>query len=152
MKFSKNNPELFAGWTLETNEVSNGVTFFEMTDSNGCQVSCTDSDYERGLNNCISFAFDVEKQISRKWNKFLYELFKYELNKLKLIDDKYSEMTFGSWIISLEKKRIVLDGKESELILQKKNILNNWNEVKSIELNNIIFENITEFKNFILDN
>jgi hypothetical protein len=152
MKFSKNNPELFAGWTLEAKEVSNGVTFFEMTDSNGCQVSCKDDNYERGLNNCISFAFDVEKQISRNWNKFLYELFKYELNNLEFIEDKYSELVFGSWIISLEKKRIILDGKESELILQKKNIFKNWSEVKSIKLNNVTFENITELKNFILDN
>ena len=152
MKFSKNNLEVFAGWTLEAKEVSNGVTFFEMTDSNVCQVSCKDDNIERGLNNCISFAFDVEKQISRNWNKFLYELFKYELNNLEFIEDKYSEIFFGSWIISLEKKRIILDGKDSELILQKKNIFRNWSEVKSIKLNNVTFENIAEFKNFILDN
>jgi hypothetical protein len=152
MKFTKNNPELFAGWKLEANEVSNGVTFFEMTDSNGCQVSCTDSDYEKGLNNCISFAFDVEKQISRNWNKFLYELFKYELNNLEFIEDNYSQIDFGSWIISLEKKRIILDGKESELIIQKKNIFRDWKEVKSIKLINATFENVTEFKSFITEN
>ena len=27
MKFTKNNPELFAGWTLYTNEVSNGIGY-----------------------------------------------------------------------------------------------------------------------------
>lgn len=151
MKFTKNNPELFAGWTLYTNEVSNGVTFFEMTDLNGCQVSCTDGDYERGLNNCISFAFDVEKKISRNWNKFLFDLFKYELRSYKLLENNYSEIDFGSWIISTKKKRIILDGKESELMIQNKSLFKNWRGVKSLNLSNIVFEDIKEFKHFIVN-
>jgi hypothetical protein len=151
MKFTKNNPELFAGWTLETSEVSNGVTFFEMTDLNCCKVSCTDEDYERGLNNCISFAFDIEKQITRNWNKFLFELFKYELRGFKLLENSYSDIDFGSWIISIKKKRIILDGKESELIIQKKSLFKNWSQVKSIKTANIVFENVKDFKHFVVN-
>jgi hypothetical protein len=51
-------------------------------------------------------------------------------------DKKYESETFGSWIIGLKNKRIILDGKESILSLEKKKGLlsNDWVELKSINI------------------
>lgn len=136
-------------WILETNEVSNGVTYFEMTNLNGCKVSCTDHDYERGLNNCLSYAFDIEKQISKNWNKFLYDFCKFEFDGIDFKEELFSEKDFGSWFFSLSKRRIVYDGKDSELSIQKKGIFSNWNGIKELKKNEITYENIKEFINYI---
>jgi len=141
--------ESFRDWKLESREVSNGVTFFEMTNLSGCQVSCTDHDYERGLNNCFSYAFGIEKQIFINWNKFLYDFCKFEFNGIEFKEELYSEKDFGSWHYSLLKKRIVYDGKNSELSIQKKGIFNNWNEIKVLNKKEITLESIKEFTDFI---
>lgn len=145
----KNNIEQFKDWTLENKEVSNGVTFFEMTNLNGCKVSCTDHDYERGLNNCISYAFDLEKQISKNWSKFLYEYCKFELKGIKFNEELYSDLDFGSWHFSLSKKRIVYDGKNFDLSIQKKRIFSNWREIRIVKISEIKLENLKEFIDFI---
>ena len=65
-----NNKIILEGWKSHIEEVSNGVYKFEFIDEYGRNVGCTDHDFERGIETCISYAFDIEKQINVNWNKF----------------------------------------------------------------------------------
>ncbi len=51
-------------------------------------------------------------------------------------DKKYEHEFFGSWIIQMKSKRIILDGKESILSLEKKGgfLITNWTEQQTIQI------------------
>lgn len=144
---SINNSELFLGWTLHYEEVSNNVYQFKLTDNSGRQAGCKDHDFERGIETCVSYAFDIEKQLNRNWNKFLFDIFKFKLSKHKLTEEIYHENVFGSWTIQLENGRIILDGRDYLLTLQCLDKNQNWIDRENIRLSDLTYDKVKIFTN-----
>ena len=137
-----NNENILEGWRLKIDEVSNGVYKMEFIADYGSVVSCTDHDYERGMETCVNYAFDVEKQINENWNKFLFDVIKFKLKKNKLDEEIYQNEVFGSSIFRQNNKRIIIDGKDSLIEFQKKVILRIWKTKKQISLKNLEYQDL----------
>lgn len=142
----KNNSELVDHWTLHFDEVSNNVYQVELTDKFGRKSVTTDHDLDKAIETCMSYAFDIEKQLGNSLNKFTYDTFKYFLSDQKLLVDNYSDKDFGSWIIENNKKRIVLDGKDFLLSIQNQIETDNWEDDFFIKLTDLTFKQINELK------
>jgi len=145
----KNYTELIDGWILHYKEVSNNVFTFELTDNFGRKAGCTDHEFERGIETCISYAFDIEKQLHKGWNKFLFDIFTLILSDQKLTEKVYYEKDFGSWTIQLNNSRVILDAKEYILILQYQDGHKDWREKENIKLLDLTYENIKRLTNFL---
>ena len=143
----KNNSELVDNWTLHFEEVSNNVYQVELTDKFGRKSGTTDHDLDRAIETCISYAFDIEKQLGNSLNKFIYDTFKYFLTDQKILVDNYSDKDFGSWIIENNRKRIILDGKDFLLSLQSQVETDNWKDNFSTNISDLTFKQINEVKN-----
>ena len=119
-KLLENNSEIFTGWILQYKEASNGVYEFELRDKFGHLAGCTDHNFERGIETCASYAFDIEKRLwsNLNWNRFLFDICKFELSKYKLKVEIYHDEDFSSWMITFEKYRVILNGKHHVLIFQ----------------------------------
>jgi hypothetical protein len=142
----KNNSKIIDGWTIHFEEVSNNVYKVELIDNFGRQASTTDHDLEKAIETCLSYSFDIERQLNNSLNKFTYDTFKYFLNYEKILTDNYSDKDFGSWIIQKSNKRIIFDGKDSILILQSQTEEDNWTDDLAIKLTDLTFKQITELK------
>ncbi|KFC18453.1 hypothetical protein [Chryseobacterium sp. FH1] len=142
----RNNAELVDKWTLRFDEVSNNVYTVELTDKFGRKSGTTDHDLCRAIETCISYAFDIEKQLGNPLNKFTYDTFKYFLAEQKLLVDNYSDKDFGSWIIEKNLKRIMLDGRDFLLTLQSQSKTSSWTDDFTIELTELTFTQINELK------
>lgn len=142
----KNISVLVDNWTLNFDEVSNNVFQVELTDKFGRKSGTTDHDLESAIETCISYAFDIEKQLGNSINKFTYDTFKYFLADQKLLVDNYSDKDFGSWIIENNRKRIILDGRDFLLSLQSQLEIDNWTDDFSIKLTDLTFKQINELK------
>lgn len=130
--------KIFPDWTLKVNEISNNVYQFSATNKAGCQVEFADSHYDSGIKRIFGETFDLEIQICKETNKLIYDTLSILLDSSLIKDKKYESDIFGSWIIRLKNKKIILDGKESILNLEKrKGILSNdWIDLKSIQIRN----------------
>jgi len=142
----KNNSKIIDGWTLHFEEVSNNVYKVELIDNLGRQASTTDHDLEKAIETCLSYSFDIERQLNNSLNKFTYDTFKYFLDDEKLLTDNYSDKDFGSWIIQKSNKRIILDGKDSLLLIQSQTETNKWKDDLGIKLTDLTFKQIIELK------
>ena len=142
----KNNSELVDKWTLRFDEVSNNVYKVELTDNFGRKSGTTDHDLERAIETCLSYAFDIERQLNNPLNKFTYDTFKYFLADQKLSVEKYSDKDFGSWTIEKTKKRIILDGRDFLLSLQSQTEIDNWVNEITINLKDLTFEQVKQIK------
>ena len=94
-------------------------------------------------------SFDIELQLNRD-NKFLYDTFLRLIDNNKIKEHRYDHYAFGSWFIQTDRKRIVLEGRDFELRIDK-NIKNEWVTTSSVSVkNNIKLTNIelivNEFK------
>lgn len=141
--------ELADKWTLNFDEVSNNVYKVELTDPYGRTAGTTDHDLDRAIETCLSFAFDIEKQLDNPRNKFIYDTFKYFLSDQTLLTDNYSDKDFGSWIIEKNEKRIILDGKESILSLQSQTASNIWVDDFKMKVKEVKFEQLKELRDKI---
>ncbi len=142
----KNNSKIIDGWNFHFEEVSNNVYKVELTDNFGRQASTTDHDLEKAIETCLSYSFDIERQLNNSLNKFTYDTFKYFLADEKLIENNYSDKDFGSWIIQKNYKRIILDGKDYLLSLQSITETDNWKEDLAIKLTDLTFKQIIKLK------
>ncbi|WP_281228558.1 hypothetical protein [Flavobacterium aquiphilum] len=142
----RNNVELVDKWTLRFDEVTNNVYKVELIDKFGRQTETTDHNLDRAIETCISYAFDIEKQLGNSLNKFTYDLFKYFFEDEKLLVDNYSDKDFGSWTIEKNKKRIILDGRDLQLIFQSTTETSNWTDNFSTKLTDMTFEQINSLK------
>ncbi len=142
----KNNSQLVGNWTLHFDEVSNNVYQVELMDKFGRKSGTTDHDLDRAIETCISYAFDIEKQLGNSLNKFTYDTFKYFLADQKILVDNYSDKDFGSWIIENNRKRIILDGKDFLLSLQSQLEKDVWEDDFSINITDLTFKQINEVK------
>lgn len=108
-------------WNINIDETSNGVFMVTLTDSFGRKVEVHDIATDETIERAKSDAFDIEKQISEKWNKFLFDFGLLLLADKTVVSQKFDENTFGSWQIEIENHRKIYDGKENLLISQIKN-------------------------------
>lgn len=116
----KNQEFILPRWKLAFEEVSNNVYEITLTDEFSRQAGTKDSDLKEGIRKCAEYAFDIEKQISKNWNKFLFEAALIELPKEEILEYTFDDKTFGSWFIELQKERIIGDGRENVLIKESK--------------------------------
>jgi hypothetical protein len=142
----KNNSKTIDGWTLHFEEVSNNVYKVELIDNFGRQASTTDHDLEKAIQTCLSYSFDIERQLNNSLNKFTFDTFKFLLADENLLTDNYSDKDFGSWIIQKYNKRIILDGKDLLLVLQSQEETDNWKDNIAIKLTDLTFKQIIELK------
>ncbi len=138
----ENNKQILDGWKLNVEEVSNCVYKIEFINSSGKVVGCTDHDYERGIETCVNYAFDIQKNKNKNWNKFLYDVLKYKFEKKELDEEIFNEDFFGSFVFRQNDKRIILDGKDALIEFQKKSILTIWTTKKQIFLKNLEYKDL----------
>lgn len=143
---TNNNSEIIDGWTLHFEEVSSNVYKVELVDNFGRLTSTTDNNLENAIETCLSYCFDIERQLDNSLNKLTYDTFKYLLDNEKLNSDNYSDIDFGSWIIQKSNKRIILDGKDSLLMIQSQTETNKWKDDLDINLTDLTFKQIIELK------
>lgn len=87
--------------------------------------------------------FELEKQISKNWNLFLYDLCLQKIDVKKIIKHEYNDEVFGSWFVELQDKRLIYDGKDFCLIIQiKKN--KGWIDQKSIQKENMTYSQFVD--------
>lgn len=108
-----------------------------MTDRFGRQAETTDTDLENAVNTVESFAFDIQKQISNGWNKFLYDSCIIKLSDKKIIEKQYHDQAFGSWYILLTDNRILLDGRDFIFCIQV--YKNDWVDTTTIKLSELTY-------------
>jgi hypothetical protein len=137
----KSRSEILPGWILSFDEVSNNVYKVELTDNYGRQASTTDSNLEEAIETVQSYAFDIEKQITKNWNRFLYDTCIMKLDQKSIVNNKYEDEIFGSWYITLSDKRFVLDGRDYVFSIQE-NKDKDWIDIKSLKLSELTFENL----------
>lgn len=128
--------KIFPAWTLKIEETSNNVYQFTSSNNEGNKVEFADSDYDSGVKRIFGETFDMEIQICKKANILLFDTFSILLDNSLIKDKRYDSEIFGSWIIRLKDKRIILDGKESILSIEKKKGLlsKGWVDLKSIQI------------------
>jgi hypothetical protein len=122
---------------LTFDEVSNNVYKVMLTDKLGRQAETTDTDLDKAIITVENYAFDIEKQISKNWNKFLYDTCIKKLGDKKIIEQQYHDEAFGSWYILLTDNRILLDGRDYLFCIQVYN--NDWADTTTIKLSELNF-------------
>jgi hypothetical protein len=128
----ESDPEILPGWKMSADEVSNNVYKVVLTDLYGRKAEITNDDFDYAVRLCQEKAFEIEKQVSKSWGRFLYEIFRLKLSGRSISEEVYHEMHFGSWLIKLAEKRIVYDGKDGLLMLQL-NTGDAWTTIKTIK-------------------
>jgi len=141
----KNNSEILQGWTLCFKEVSNSVYKVTLTDNYGRQGATTDSDLEKAITTCENYAFDIERQISKNWNKFLFDTSILKLVNKTVLEKQYHNEAFDSWYIQLAENRILVDGKNYIFSIQV--YKDDWIDIKTIKLSELTFDNFIAILN-----
>ncbi len=119
-------------------EVSNNVYKVTLTDHFGRQAETTDTDLENAIKTVETFAFDIQKQISKGWNKFLYDTCITKLGDKKIIEKQYHDEAFGSWYILLTDNRILLDGRDFIFCIQV--YKDDWVDTTTIKLSELTYD------------
>jgi len=108
------------GWTTKIDEISNGVFKVTLRDPYGRLAELTDIATEETVVRAVGYAFDIEKQVSKNWNRFLYDLAQLLLPVSKITSKMHDDNTFGSWYIELKgENRALYDGRDCLLIFQR---------------------------------
>ncbi|MBK7290996.1 MAG: hypothetical protein KBF82_14335 [Chitinophagaceae bacterium] len=120
-------------WTTTIDEISNGIFKVTLVDKFGRKVETIDNATDDTVKRTIADAFEMEKQTTKNWNRFLYELSLLLLRKFNVTFNEYNDLSFGSWFIEISnRKRIVYNGRDYWLIIQEKKDAE-WAELESIE-------------------
>ena len=120
-------------------EVSNNVYKVNLTDNFGRQGGTTDSDLDAAIATCESYVFDIERQVSKNWTRFLYDTCILKLQDKGIIEKQYHEEAFGSWYILL-KDRILFDGRDFVFCIQVYKD-NDWVDIERINLKDLTYDN-----------
>ena len=139
-----NNISPLPGWNLKVLEISPGAYTITLTDIDGRKAEITDHYNEASLNRCLDYAFDIERQTARDWNKFLYDLVIDRLADATIDNMDYHPADFGSWIIQIRDKRLLLDGKDGCLIYQEKQNDVWVDEASMLNFRHVTFEQLVE--------
>lgn len=127
------------GWTSKIEEISNGVFKVTLIDSFGRKAEIIDDATEETIQKALSYAFDIEKQISKKWDKFLYDFCLSQFADTVSVQKMYNENDFGSWSIEVDSKRLLYIGKNSRLVSQTKSD-NRWFDNAIIKNEELTYE------------
>lgn len=130
---------ILSGWRLTLEEVSNNVYEITLMDESFRQAGTKDHDLERGIRQCGEYAFDIERQVTKNWNKFLFESALIQLESEEITDKRYDAMGSGSWLIEINDKRIVADGNNNVLTKQSK-VEADWVDNFSFEMKNLDYK------------
>ena len=126
------------GWITKIEEISNGVFKVTLIDSFGRKAELIDDANEDTIKKAYTYAFDIEKQVSKNWNKFLYDFCISELHDFNITTKDYNDKTFGSWLVEVGDNRIVYIGKDSWLVGQLKKD-NKWFDKIILNRNELTF-------------
>ena len=121
----ENDPEILPGWKLSVDEPENGIYQVTLFHQSGKSTTNTDSDFDQAVRSCQEQAYNIEKEFSNEWGRFLFETCRIKLAGKNVVEEVYHAMHFGSWLIELQHKRLVYDGNEGRLRLQVKSE-NGW--------------------------
>lgn len=134
------------GWTTCIEEISNGVFKVTLTDSFGRKAEVVDDASDATLDKAKDYAFDIERKVSKAWNKFLFDFCILNIDNTNILAKRYDEIAFGSWFVELSDTRFVYDGRDFMLTKQ---ILNNgaWTDNKEIKNENIAYSNFIDLLN-----
>jgi len=137
----KNN---IPGWTIYIDEISNGVFKVTLTDSFGRKAEVLDDASDSTIDKAKDYAFDIERQISKAWNKFLFDFCVINIGDTNILTKRYDENVFGSWFVEVLDKRFVYDGKEFVLTKQimEKGVWVDKQEIKNADLTYSKFINL----------
>jgi hypothetical protein len=130
-------------WTLNLDEVSNGVFQITLTDREGRKAELTDLDSQQNIYKCIGYAFDIERQINKNWNKYLFDTIIFRLGDTKTSLTDYNDKAFGSWTIELINKRIILDGRDGLMTFQSRSD-NDWKDEWEKNYKVLTFDELNE--------
>lgn len=131
----KNN---IPGWTIYIDEISNGVFKVTLTDSFGRKAEVFDDASDAIIDKARDYAFDVERKVSKEWNKFLFNFCVLNIGDTNILTKRYDENVFGSWFVESSDKRIVYDGRD--FILTKQAIKNDiWTVIEEIKNEDITY-------------
>ncbi len=139
------------GWTINIEEISNGVFKVTLVDAYARKAEIIDNATDETIERAISDAFDIEKQISKNWNLFLYDLAVQKLGDKINHTKKYNDKTFGSWFIERQEKRLVYDGKDSWLISQTK-FKSDWIDIETIKKDELKYSYFVRQINWLTEN
>lgn len=145
------NKKSIPGWTINIDEISNGVFKVTLTDAYGRKAEIIDNATDETIEKAIGDAFDIEKQISQKWNLFLYDLAVQKLSDTDIKNKEYNNEVFGSWFIERQDKRLVYDGKDSWLIFQI-NAKGDWKDLEIIKKDELKYSNFVRQINRLTEN
>lgn len=145
------NEKSIPGWTIYIDEISNGVFKVTLTDTFGRKAEVVDAATEETIERAVSDAFDIEKQISKNWNLFLYELVNQKLSDVDIQQKEYKDEVFGSWVIEKKERRLVYDGKECWLTLQAKTNAG-WTDIESIKKDELQYSSLVKQINRFKEN
>jgi hypothetical protein len=143
---TKKDKDILPGWTFKVDEFSPGAYRITLTDEDGRKAEIVDDYNDLTLDKCIGYAFDIERQTKRNWNKFLFDFSNLRLTDLEIERNEYHDKAFGSWTIQTKYKRLLLDGKDGWLIYEEKQN-SDWVDKEIIkDFKRVTFE---QFKSFI---
>ena len=126
-------------WNTKVEEVSNGVFKVTLTDQLGRKVETSDAATDETIEKAIADAFEIEKQATKNWNKFLYDLCLLLFLDNEITFKEYNDRAFGSWFIEISgNKRLVYNGRDYWLITQVKSG-KNWNDQESIDNSDLTY-------------
>jgi hypothetical protein len=145
------NKKSIPGWTINIDEISNGVFKVTLIDAYGRKAEIVDNATDETIERAIGGAFDIEKQISQNWNLFLYKLAVQKVSDKDVEHKEYNDEAFGSWFIERQDKRLVYDGKDSWLIFQTKT-KNDWTDIEIIKNDELKYSNFVSHINWLTEN
>jgi len=134
------NKKSIPGWTINIDEISNGVFKVTLTDTFGRKAELVDNATDETIERAVGNAFDIEKQISKNWNLFLYDFSIQKLGDTDIQSKEYNDKAFGSWLIEKQDKRLVYNGKDSWLIFQTKT-KGGWTDIDIIKKDELKYSN-----------
>jgi len=149
MTTPRNGNQILPNWKLHFEEVSNSVYHVELTDDLGRQASTTDEDLEKAITTCEGYAFEIEKQISKNWGRFLFDYSLLKLTGRPISKQVYEDKVFGSWYIDCESKRLNYEGRDDVLSIEAIKPGNaGWLDLKPLK--ELTFEKYKEFISHLL--
>lgn len=139
----KNN---IPGWTIYIDEISNGVFKVTLRDSFGRKAEVVDDASDTTIDKAKDYAFDIERKVSKAWNKFLLDFCIMNIGATNILTKRHDENAFGSWFVELSDKRFVYDGRDFMLTKQ---IMNNgvWTDIEGIKSDNITYSKFINLLN-----
>lgn len=137
------------GWTTVTERLSAGVLKVTLIDVYGRKVEVTGPVSDETIERAISDAFDIEIQVSKNWSLFLYDLCLLKLAGTAIISQDYVYESPDSWMIELQDKQLVYEGKNACLILQTK-LGTDWDDERTLKKKGLSYSSFAALMGYLI--